>query len=85
MLGIVSIYSLYFPLETIRRYFESQKRKADVEARSQEDVDAKIRKNRRAVKKHFMLSKTFNVANAMNSVVTSLVIVNIKGNFVIKI
>ena len=34
-------FSSYFPLEAIRRSFESQKQKADVEARSQEETDAK--------------------------------------------
>ena len=45
-------FSLHFPLEAIRRYFQSQKRKADVEARFQEEIDAESRKNRRAVRCH---------------------------------
>ena len=44
VLEIVSTFYLYFLLEAIRRWFESQKRNADVEAKSQEEIDAELKK-----------------------------------------
>ena len=57
---IASAFSLYFPLQAIRRYFESQKQKPDVEARSQEEIDSKSLKNRRAVRRHKVSTYDFS-------------------------
>ena len=51
ILEIVSTFPLYFSLQTIRRFFESHKQKADI-AGSWKEVDVKSQKNRRAVRRH---------------------------------